>query len=176
MDDAPRFGGRVEPVRVEAHQAEAGSAAGKGVGKQAAMLAYIAALYCLRKGGHGRVIDALAINWMVNQAIVMTNSGYPDLPMFIAVDFMTGLYLVSWVGGAAAKRAAWVFIPMMSLNAAVAIVQIPAWHYASLFALAWIQLALVGAMEDGIRKALDTAVRGIRHPVSSALYYLRGHK
>lgn len=140
------------------------------------MLAYIVALYCFRKGGHGRVIDALAVNWAINQVIVMTNSGYPDLPLFIAVDLMTGIYLVSWVSGKVARLTAWVFIPMMSLNAAVYLADAPAWHYHALFALAWIQLIVVGAMDDGIRKALDTAVRGLRHPVSSALHYFRGHK
>jgi len=142
------------------------------------MLLYIAAMYCLRKGSHGRVIDALAANWAVNQIIVMSNAGYPDLPLFIAVDFITGLYLATWEGGKAARRASSVFIAMIAMNAAAYVngSPVPAWHHSALFALAWLQLGVVGAMDDGIRKALDTALRGIRHPISSAVYIFRGHK
>lgn len=142
------------------------------------MLAFIAAMYCLRKGVHGRVVDALALNWAVNQAIVMGNGGYPDFPLFIAVDFITGFWLASWEGGKVARKAAWVFIPMIALNAAAYVngSPVPAWHHSALFALAWVQLGFVGAMDNGIRKALDIAARGVRHPISSAIYLIWGRK
>jgi hypothetical protein len=142
------------------------------------MLLFIAAMFCLRKCEHGRVIDALAANWAVNQAIVMSNAGYPDLPLFITVDFLTGLWLATWEGGKAARRAAWVFIPMIALNAAAYVngSPVPLWHHSLLFALAWLQLGMVGAMDNGIRTALDTAFCSIRHPISSAVYYFRARK
>lgn len=142
------------------------------------MLLYIAAMYCMRKGEHGRIVDALAANWLINQTIVMGNGGYPDLPLFIAVDFVTGLWLATWEGGKAARRAAWVFILMIALNAAAYVngAPVPAWHHSLLFALAWIQLGIVGAMDNGIRKALDSAVGSVRHPISGAVHYFRGRK
>lgn len=142
------------------------------------ILLFISAMYCLRKGTHGRVVDALAVNWAVNQAIVMMNSGYPDLPLFIFVDFMTGIWLVAQEGGKVARRAAWVFIPMMALNAAVYVngSPVPTWHYILLFSLAWLQLGIVGAMDNGTGKALDSAIGSVRHTISSAFYYFRRGK
>jgi hypothetical protein len=142
------------------------------------MLAYITAMYCLRRGEHGRVVDALAANWLINQVIVMGNAGFPDLPLFIAVDFFTGLWLATSNRGRVARRAALVFIPMIALNAAAYVNgdPVPWWHHGLLFALAWIQLGIVGAMNDGFRKALDSAVRSVRHPISSSMYFFRGRK
>jgi len=142
------------------------------------MLLFIAAMFCLRKCGHGRVVDALAANWAINQAIVMSNSGYPGLPLFITVDFFTGLWLATWESGKVARRAAWFFIPMIALNAAAYVngSPVPTWHHSLLFALAWLQLGIVGAMDDGIRKALDSAFGSVRHPISSTVYYFRGRK
>lgn len=142
------------------------------------VLLYIAVIYCLRRGENIRVVDALAFNWFVNQCVVMANGGYPVLPVFIAVDFITGLWLATWESGKAAHKATWFFIPMIALNAAAYVngEPIPSWHHTALFALAWLQIGAVGAMDDGFRKALDIAVRGFRHPVSSTFYYFRGRK
>jgi hypothetical protein len=142
------------------------------------MLAYIAAMYCLRKGNHGRVVDALAFNWLANQVIVMGNDGYPDLPLFILVDFLTGLWLVMWHGGKVARKASSILIPMIALNAAAYVngTPVPAWHHSALFALAWLQLGVVGAMDNGVRKVVDIAVGGFCHPVSSAVYLFRNRK
>ena len=142
------------------------------------MLAFIAALYCLRNGREGRVVDALAANWAINQALVMGNEGFPVLPLFIAVDFVTGFWLASWEGTRTARRAAWVFIPMIALNSAAYVngSPVPTWHHSLLFLLAWIQLGMVGAMDNGIRKALDFARCGVRNPISSAAYFFRGRK
>jgi len=143
-----------------------------------AVLLYIAVVYCLRRGENSRVVDAVALNWFVNQCVVEANGGYPVLPVFIAVDFITGLWLATWEGGKAARKATWFFIPMIALNAAAYVngEPIPNWHYMALFALAWLQIGAVGAMDDGFRKALDTAVRGFCHPISSTVYYFRGRK
>lgn len=142
------------------------------------MLLYIAAVYCLRKGDNIRVVDAVAFNWFLNQCVVMANGGYPVLPVFIAIDFITGLFLVTWVGGKTAHRASWFFIPMIALNAAAYVIgePLPQWHYSTLFALAWLQIGVVGAMDDGFRTIVDRASSGILHPISSALYYFRGPK
>jgi uncharacterized membrane protein len=142
------------------------------------MVAYLAAIYCLQKGEYGRVIDALAVNWFVNQAIVMMNGAQPDLPLFVAVDFVTGLWLVTWAGGKVARKVSFVFVLMIALNSAAYIAQglVPHWHYNALFALAWLQLGVVGAMDNGIRKAVVTAVRRVCDPVFSAVHYIRGQK
>jgi len=143
------------------------------------MLLYIAAMYCLRKGEHGRIVDALAANWFINQALVMSNVGYPHyLIGYCTIDFITGFWLMTWEGGKAARRAAIFFIPMLALNAAVYASggSEPWWHYGTLFALAALQLGMVGAMDDGIRKVVDSALCSVRHPVSSAAYYFRGRK
>jgi hypothetical protein len=142
------------------------------------MLLYMAAMYCLRKGSNGRVVDALAVNWLINQVIVMGNQSYSDLPLFIAVDFVTSLWLMTRVGGKAARRAAIFFIPMIALNAAVyaSAGPDPVWHYNLLFALAAVQLGVIGAMDDGFRKAVDSALCSILHPISGAVHYFRGRK
>ena len=142
------------------------------------VLLYIAAVYCLRRGENIRVVDAVALNWFLNQCVVEANGGFPVLPIFILVDFVTGLYLVTWVGGKVAHRTSWFFIPMIALNAAAYVngEPLPDWHHAALFALAWLQIGAVGAMDDGFRKIVDSASRGVLHPISSALYYFRGEK
>jgi len=142
------------------------------------MMLYLATVYCLRDGDNRRVVDALAFNWFVNQIVVMANGGYPVLPIFIAIDFITGLWLATYEGSKTEHRAAWFFIPMMSLNAAAYVngEPTPGWHYTALFALAWAQIGVVGANYDGFRKIVDRASSRILHPISSALYYFRNEK
>lgn len=143
-----------------------------------AVLLYIAFVYFLRRGDNSRVVDAIAINWFLNQCVVEANGGYPVLPGFILVDFVTGLWLVTWQGGVVAHRASWFFIPMMALNAAAYVngEPLPDWHHVTLFAFAWLQIGVVGAMDDGFRAFVDRASSGVLHPISSALYYFRGEK
>lgn len=143
------------------------------------VLAYIAVVYILKRGENARIVDAIALNWLVNQCVVEANGGYPVLPIFIATDFITGLFLVTWMGGnIVAHRASWFFIPMIALNAAAYVIgePLPEWHHSALFALAWLQIGVVGAMDDGFRTIVDRASSGILHPISSALYYFRGEK
>lgn len=143
-----------------------------------AVLFYIAAVYCLRRGENMRVVDAVALNWFVNQCVVEANGGFPVLAVFIAVDFITGLFLVTWVGGKTAHRVSWFFIPMIAINAAAYVngEPLPEWHHATLFAFAGLQIGVVGAMDDGFRAFVDRASNGVLHPISSALYYFRGEK
>jgi len=128
-----------------------------------AVLLYIAAVYCLRRGENMRVVDAIALNWFVNQCVV---------------DFITGLFLVTWVGGKTAHRVSWFFIPMIAINAAAYVngEPLPEWHHATLFAFAGLQIGVVGAMDDGFRAFVVRASSGVLHPISSALYYFRGEK
>ena len=142
------------------------------------MMLYIAAVYCLKDGDNRRVVDALAFNWFVNQIVVMANGGYPVLPMFIAIDFVTGLWLATYEGSKTGHRVAWFFIPMIALNAAAYVngEPIPGWHYTTLFALALAQIGVVGVMDDGFRTIVDSASSRILHPISSALYYFRNEK
>jgi len=143
-----------------------------------AVLLYIAVVYFLRRGENSRVVDAIAINWFLNQCVVEANGGFPVLPIFILVDFVTGLWLVTWKGGIVAHRASWFYIPMIAFNAAAYVngEPLPGWHHATLFAFAWLQIGVVGAMDDGFRAFVDRASSGVLHPISSALYYFRGEK
>ena len=142
------------------------------------VLLYIAVVYTLRRGDNIRVVDAVALNWFLNQVVVDANGGFPVLPVFILVDFVTGLFLVTWFGGKTAPRASWFFIPMIALNAAAYVngEPLPEWHYATLFALAWLQIGVVGAMDDGFRTIVDRASSGVLHPISRTLYHFRGEK
>lgn len=135
------------------------------------ILAYLALLWAIR-GKAGRIADALAVNWLVNQCVVMMNGGYAYLPAFIAIDFLTGVYLSFYDGGNLARRASKFFIPMVALNAAgyVGGGEAPDWHYPVLFALAWAQLLAVGfgVWGNGLLEALDHTLCSVRVSLSRA--------
>lgn len=140
------------------------------------ILAYLAGLWFLRKCD---VTHALAVNWGVNQAIVMVNGGFPNLPLFIAVDFLTGLWLALKLQGPEARQAAFFFLPMIALNAAAyAAGTLPHWHHTALFGLAWLQLlwVVIGVKGDELVESLDHTSIGIRNSIFGLLAFWRGGK
>jgi len=137
------------------------------------ILAYLAVIWWLRRAP---VAHALAINWAANQGAVMLNAGYENLPVFVLVDFLTGLWLSLSVGGKQARQAASFFLPMIALNAAAyAAGATPFWHHTALFGLAWLQLlwVVIGVKGDGFLETLDHTSSRLRNTASGAFAFLR---
>lgn len=140
------------------------------------ILAYLACLWWLRRNA---VVHALALNWCANQAAVMLNGGFGNLPVFILVDFLTGLWLALRLQGKMARQTAAFFLPMIALNAAAyAAGSVPEWHHAALFGLAWLQLlwVVIGVKGDELVGTMDNPGGGIRHAISWATSHFRGEK
>lgn len=138
------------------------------------VLLYLAALWAIRRDDIGH---ALAVNWAVNQAAVMLNAGHPNFIVFIAVDFLTTIWLALRVQTKLARDCAKFFLPMIALNAAAYVVgqPTPDWHYGVLFGLAWLQILWVvtGIWGNGLMEVLDNSGRGFRHSISGWFAFWR---
>lgn len=140
------------------------------------ILAYLACLWALRRRD---VTHALAVNWAVNQAVVMLNGGLPHLPFFILADFLTGLWLAMKLQGTVARQTAFFFLPMIAMNAAAyAAGTLPNWHHTALFGLAWLQLlwVVIGVKKHELVGSLDNPFGGLRNAASWANSHFRGRK
>jgi len=140
------------------------------------ILAYLAVLWWLRREP---VVHALAVNWAANQAAVMMNSGFGNLPVFVLVDFLTGIWLALNVRTKTARHAATFFLPMIALNAAAyAAGNIPEWHHSVLFGLAWLQLlwVVIGVKGNGMVETMADSGRRLRNSISLAFAFFRGAK
>lgn len=126
------------------------------------VLIYLALLATARRGEGSPVSDALSWNWLIATAGVMAFGGQ-QLPLFIAIDCVTGLYLALQIQTRTARNVAFFFLPMMALNAAAYWESDPPqpWQYIALSALSFAQVLVTiwGAWGGGVMEALDNHTR-----------------
>ena len=143
-------------------------------------LAYLACVWGLHREKRCALIaDALAANWAACQLFVILNDGWPVLPVFIAIDLATGLWLTMEVDSPVARRTAAMFLPMIAFNAAIyAAGATPEWHWGVLSVISWLQIAVVwwGVWGDGVLASLNNPVGGFRVSLARAVHlFSRGH-
>lgn len=142
------------------------------------VLIYLALLAIARRGEGSPVSDALLWCWLAATAGVMFYGGQ-HLPLFIAIDCVTGLYLALRVQTKTARDVAFFFLPMMALNGAAYWESDPPqpWQYTALSALSFAQVsvAIWGAWGGGLIEALDNlSDRFGLPPVSVGINKIKG--
>lgn len=123
------------------------------------VLPFIAALYlCRNLSSRPVIVDALALNWLVCQTIVIANGGYARPDLFVAVDFVTAVFLAAYVQGRRARTISSLFIPMLVINGFRYVIpaDTPPILTSSLDVLAWSQLvvAYIGG-QNGALATMD---------------------
>ena len=134
-----------------------------------AMLVYLAALW-LAIGKDARIASVLFACWAAGQAGVMINGGYAPTIWFVVIDFVAAMHLIFLVHSKDSRRVAFLFIPMITVNAAAYAQADPplAWHYTVLFGLAWVQVlvAIWGAHRGGLIEVVDYLSRRTGLPLN----------
>lgn len=148
------------------------------------VLAFIACLYIARAqlarvDGKPMIVDALACNWLFCQTVTTANSGYGIPEAFLAIDLVTGVFLVAYVQGREARNVASIFVPMFFVNGFRYLFGSEETRFLDLTidVLAWFQLfvAYIGGA-NGALATLDFAFRRRRGLFADAIDLLQGRK